>query len=250
VTELAFGIGTLIGQRTDQEAPPSLLGILSSVTITFEREALLAYSGSGQSAAIAGAAGKLTIRGNAKSARMQMTGLQNLFFGPACLTMPGQQQVSTGENDTVPESLEITVQNASTFQADLGVFYAETGVQLTPVAADPEQGQYVVAAGVYQFNVHDEAAAVTIFYAYDVATKQTLFVSNELAGGVPFFAVYLQNQGGANTGVSEPMFLKINQCFSPKLAMPFVNQRYTISDFDFLAIGDVSNQLAQFALAE
>ena len=250
MTELAFGSGTLIGQRTDQASPPSLLGILSGVTVTFEREGLLAY-GSDGSAAIAGASGKLTIRGSAKSARMQTSGLQNLFFGPACLTMPGQQQVSTGENDVVPSDLEVTVANASTFQSVLGVFYAQTGVQLVPVAADPGPGEYVLAApGVYQFSGHDEAIAVTIFYSYSVSTKQTLFISNTMAGGVPFFAVYLQNQGGANNGLNESMFLNLNSCFSTKLALPFINQRYTIADFEFLAIGDQSQQLAQFALAE
>ena len=254
MTELAFGSGTLIGQRTDQKAPPSLLGILSGVTITFEREALLAYSGTGAgSAAIAGASGKFSIKGNAKTARFQMTGLQNLFFGPTCLTMPWQLQVSTYENDTVSSSPpEVTVQNASSFVSDLGVFYAETGVQLTPVSSDPQLGQYVlVAPGVYLFSDADIGALVTIFYLYSVATKQTLYVSNEMAGGVPFFEVFLQNQGGANTGIgSEPMFLKLNNCFSPRLALPFVNQRYTLADFDFQAIGDINNQLAQFCLAE
>jgi hypothetical protein len=252
MTELAFGSGTLIGQRTDVKAPPSLLGILSGVTIVFERESLLAYSGTGAgAAAIAGASGKLTIKGTAKAARMQTTGLANLFFGPTCLTMPGQLQLATGENDTVPGDLEVTVANASTFQGDLGVFYANSGIQLVPVAADPDLGEYVLAApGVYQFNAHDEAQALTFFYSYAVATKQSLFVSNEMAGGVPFFEVFLQNAGGSSPGLGETTFLRLNNCFSTRLALPFVNARYTISDFDFQAIGDTSNQLAQFALAE
>src|SRR5208283_697884 len=52
------------------------------------------------------------------------------------------------------------------FDANLGVAYASSGLQLTPVASSPAAGQYSVASGVYTFSSADAGKAVLITYSY------------------------------------------------------------------------------------
>lgn len=103
---------------------------------------------------------------------------------------PGGVSVATNEAQTVGADGTVTVTNAATFQADLGVTYAPVGtapaVALTNIPATvpatvPAKGQYSVTEppapgplpagapatfGVYTFNPADAAAAVLISYAF------------------------------------------------------------------------------------
>jgi len=61
----------------------------------------------------------------------------------------------------------VIVNQAAHFMVDGGVTYAATGVALTQVSANPNQGQYAVASsGTYTFNALDNAAAIEIAYSY------------------------------------------------------------------------------------
>ena len=144
MTQFAFGSGTLIGKRTDiTDTPPCLLGTLQDVSIDFDRkiETLLGQ----YNIAVAAGGGEFKITGKAKFARLQATQINNLFLGQT-LTANSMLEMTTGEGDTVA-SAAVTVANSSTFVEDFGVFYASSGVQLTPVAASPTQGQYIAPSG-------------------------------------------------------------------------------------------------------
>jgi hypothetical protein len=253
MTQIPFDTGTLIGKRLDLPGqPPSLLGILSGVTLTFERK-IFTTTGGMAGAAIAAASGEMTVKGNAKFARLQATSIGNMFFGPNTLQMPGNLQMTVGENQTVPlgSSLEITVNQAATFIEDLGVFYAETGAALTPVSnGDPGPTEYQsLPGGIYLFNDHDEGTAVTIYYTYTTSTGQQLIIADAGGGAMPFFQVFLRQPDSA-LGLGFDVVTKLTNCFSSKLALPFTTQRYSIADFEFQAMLDPTNTIALMGLVQ
>ncbi len=84
-----------------------------------------------------------------------------------------------GETQTVPILSPYQLTALAPFgpwASDLGVAYASTGAALSPVAATPGEGQYVVNAGVYTFSAADAGSGVSIAYGYipqDVAQAAT-----------------------------------------------------------------------------
>ncbi len=79
-----------------------------------------------------------------------------------------------GEQWTVPTSpgpyTITTLQPQGIWCRDNGVFYANSGVALTPVPSNPSQGQYSLSSdanpGVYTFAAADAGAAVNISYSF------------------------------------------------------------------------------------
>jgi len=249
MTQFAFGSGTLIGKRTDVTGqPPALLGTLQDVSLDFDRkiETLL-----GQYAmAVAAGGGEFKISGKAKFARLQSAQINNLFLGQT-LTANSMVEMTTGETDTVA-SAAITVANGSSFVEDFGVFYASSGVQLAPVAATPAQGQYIAPSGspgTYTFNSADNGAAVLIYYSYTLASGSKINLANQLTGPLPMFEVSLKETFNY-FGTSKDLVIKLNACVSPKLSLPFSNQKFTVAEFDFQAIADASNNIGSISLSE
>jgi hypothetical protein len=251
MTQYNFGSGTLILKRTDvANTPPALIGTLQDISVDFDRkiESLLGQ----YNVAVALGGGELKITGKAKYARMQATQYNNLFFGQT-LTTPAMLEMTTGETDTV-SGAAITVTNGSTFVEDLGVFSA-AGVQLTPVASSPVAGvSYVPGAantGTYTFASGDNATAYTIYYSYTTTTAGTskIVLANALMGPMPVFEMYMK-QSFTYFGVAKDMILKLNACSSSKLSLPFSNQKFTISELDFQAQADASNNWGTLSVSE
>jgi hypothetical protein len=246
MTQFAFGSGTLIGKRTDVTgAPPCLLGTLQDVSIDFDRKIETLY---GQyNMAVAAGGGEFKISGKAKFARLQATQINNLFLGQT-LTPGSMLEMTTGETDTVVAGA-VTVANSATFVEDFGVFYASTGVQLSPVSSSPAQGQYSVSVGVYSFNSADNGAAVLIYYSYTVSSGNKISLANQLAGPLPTFEVSVKETFNY-FGNTKDLVVKLNACVSPKLSLPFSNQKFTVAEFDFQAIADASNTIGTISLSE
>jgi len=246
MTQYAFGSGTLIGKRIDLTGtPPCLLGTLDTVSLDFDRkiETLLGQ----YNMAVAAGGGEFKITGKAKYARLQATQINNLFLGQT-LTANSMVEMTTGETGTVA-SASVTVANSATFVEDYGVFYASTGAQLSPVASSPAQGQYSVGSGVYTFNSADNGAAVLIYYSYTIASGNKISLANQLMGPLPMFEISLKETFNY-FGTSKDLLVKLNACVSPKLSLPFSNQKFTVAEFDFQAIADASNNIGTISLSE
>jgi hypothetical protein len=246
MTQFAFGSGTLIGKRTDiTGAPPCLLGTLQDVSIDFDRkiETLLGQ----YNMAVAAGGGEFKIAGKAKFARLQAAQINNLFLGQT-LTANSMLEMTTGETGTVASGT-VDVVNSATFVEDLGVFYASTGAQLAPVASAPVQGQYSVANGVYSFNSADNGAAVLIYYSYTISSGNKISLANQLTGPLPTFEISLKETFNYY-GSSKDLMVKLNACVSPKLSLPFSNQKFTVAEFDFQALADASNNIGTISLSE
>jgi hypothetical protein len=132
---------------------------------------------------------------------------------------------------------------------DYGVFYATTGVQLSPVASAPAQGQYSVASGVYTFNTADNGAAILVYYSYTVSSGNKISLANQLTGPLPMFEISLKETFNY-FGASKDLLVKLNACVSSKLSLPFANQKFTVAEFDFQAIADSSNNIGTISLSE
>jgi hypothetical protein len=252
MTQYSFGSGTLILKRTDvANTQPALLGTLQDNSIDFDRkiETLLGQ----YNTAVAVAGGEFKISGKAKFARLQATQMNNLFLGPnATQTAALNLITATGENGTVATSA-ITVSNGATFVEDLGVFTA-AGVQLTPVASGPVAGvSYVpgvAATGTYTFNASDDAVVYTIYYRYTTSSSgNQLALANALQGPLPTFELNFQEQF-VYFGTNKIINVKLNACFSPKLSLPFTTGKFNVSEMDWQAIADASNNIGYISLTE
>lgn len=246
MTQYAFGSGTLIAKRTDiTGTPPCLFGTLDTVEIDFDRkiETLLGQ----YNMAVAAGGGEFKITGKAKYARLQATQFNNLFLGQT-LAANSMLEMTTGETDTVASGA-VTVANSGSFVEDYGVFYAASGAQLSPVASSPTQGQYSVASGVYSFNTADNGAAVLIYYSYTITSGNKISLANQLTGPLPMFEIALKETFNYY-GTAKDLVVKLNACVSPKLSLPFSNQKFTVAEFDFQAIADASNNIGTISLSE
>jgi hypothetical protein len=139
----------------------------------------------------------------------------------------------------------VSVNNASTFVQDLGVWYAATGMYLTAAATPTAAGQYSVSNGVYSFYSTDLGLGVNISYMYTSLTGQTLTISGQLLGVAPTFMAMFKGlyQGKQAT-------LKLNMCMSEKLTLATKLEDFTIPEFDFLFAMDNTNTLGVLSLSE
>jgi hypothetical protein len=250
MTQYAFGSGTLIGKRTDvANTPPALLGTLQDVSIDFDRKIELLLGQYNMPVAAGG--GEFKIAGKAKFARLQATQINNLFLGQT-LTSSGMLEMTTGESDTVASGA-ITVTNGSSFVEDYGVFNAATGAQLQPVTSSPAAGVSYVpgAAGVgqYSFASGDNGTTYLIYYSYTTGSGNKIALANQLMGPVPTFEISLK-ETFSYFGAQKDLLVKLNACISPKLSLPFSNQKFTVAEFDFQAIADAANNIGTISLSE
>jgi hypothetical protein len=259
MTEYSFGSGTLILKRTDvSNTPPALLGTLQDNSVDFDRkvETLLGQ----YNTAVAVGAGEFKISGKAKFARLQATQVNNLFLGPNATQTTGLNLITaTGESDTVTSTggagggIGFTVANGSTFVEDLGVF-TSAGVQLTPVSSSPVAGTSyvpgVASTGAYLFASGDENTAYTVYYRYTTSgSGNQIALANALQGPLPIFELNFQ-ESFTYFGTAKIINLKLNACFSSKLTMPFTMAKFNVSELDWQAIADASNNIGYLSLTE
>ena len=243
--QLSFGSGFIFGIRTDvANATPVPLGILQDVGLTFSGDIKPLYGE--KEFAYAFARGKVKIEGKAKLGRINGRLFNDLFFGQTMTT--GQVLSALGESAAIPASTPwtVTVANAATFQTDLGVVYAATGLPFTKVASAPTLGQYSVSAvGVYTFSTSDASAAVQISYTYTATTGQTITITQASMGVVPSFQSLFTTSFGGKT-----LTLKLNACSSSKLNFATKQDDWTIPEVDFEAGADVTGTVGTLSLSE
>jgi hypothetical protein len=249
MAEYLFGSGTVIAKRTDVTGqPPIYFGTLQDITLDFSRkiESLVGQYMS----PVAFGGGELEITGKAKSARFQAASLNNTFFGQTQNSNAGLE-MAVAEAQT-PSTTSFTVNNHSTFVEDLGLFYAATGMQLTPVSASPAVGQYVpgsAGSGNYTIAAGDENTAMLVYYSYTVSTENELVLTNQLMGPVPYFELYIK-ESFTYFGAQKSLVVKLNACVSQKLSLGFTNTKFSIPELDIMAGADAGNNIGFISLTE
>jgi len=238
---LIFGSGRLYAVLPAANSTPRRFGELQDVSLDFSFTNKSLHGQSQFPVAIHRGTGKFA--GKAKAARIDADAYNELFFNETAVT--GQLLSAQDEVGTVSTNL-ITVANAASFDTDLGVRYAATGVQLTRVAATPLVGEYSVAAGVYTFNAADNAASMLIDYLYTSATGgKRITIGSQLIGATPrFFAIFTATVDG------KTVTLRLNRCTSSKFTLATKLEDYTIPEFDFEAMLDDAGTLGEMSVAD
>jgi hypothetical protein len=187
----------------------------------------------------------------ASAALHRITGVAKIgtFSGQALCRILLGQNPSTGGTyalvdvaGTIPATSTYTVTPAmptgGTWNADMGVIMAATGVALVRVAANPATGQYSVAAGVYTFNAAQKGLGVAISCLYTSTSGTTITWANPLRYFMPGFKFVLQAEYNG-----KKVCWVLNKVVSTRLSFPTVLEQFSISDFSFAAIADASNNI-------
>src|SRR5262249_10779607 len=101
-------------------------------------------------------------------------------------------------------------------------------------------------------NSGDNGVAINAFYSYSsgIAGAALTTITNALMGAVPAFEVFFKETYTNPQGITKDVVLKLNACVSPKLSMPFSNQKFMIQEFDFQAIADANNNIGTIGVTE
>lgn len=246
--QLIFGVGALWGQRTDiPGVGPDQFAILQDNSIDFTFEVKELYSQLGYPVDIARGKGKVT--GKAKTARVFAALYGDIFFGDPVVA--GEQNVSQNEVRTLTAATA-TVTNATSFVADLGVYYNAAGnLRFTYVTGAPSAtGQYSTGTnGTYTFFTGDTSAVVSISYVYSDANGKTVTINNHFMGYTPtFMGTFYQSR--STLGGAGQLTMRLNQCISSHLTIPTRIDDYAIWDFDFQAFAGGNNVVGTISSTE
>jgi len=238
-TKQKFGVGVLIAtSRTDAlgnalAVPQSFrFGILQDVSSEFTFDIKPLY-GANQLPVDQGR-GKAKLVFSAKTADINVTALAALHFGVTPTVGVKLPQLDwAGTVPATPYVLTPTIPGSGTWQADLGVSDT-SGNNLTRVSSAPTTGQYSVSAGAYTFAAADTGKAVLISSEYSATTGGIVMqMTNQLMGYSPSFSVILYNESKGSK-----LAVKLTNCQSDKLGLPFKNEDFAIVDFGFTALDD------------
>lgn len=248
----AFGPGICIVRRTDIANGPA-------VNVGYAQELSIDTSATnkelfGQNKfPLVVAQGTIKVTGKIKAATISGLAWNNIFFGQSFAS--GGLQWNVGEAQAVPGTpFTITVTNATTFDADLGVTYAATGLPLQRVTAGAEAlGKYSVTEsgankGKYVFAAGDTLTNVLITYTSTVATGQSLVVTNTIIGSTPTFQ--LDFYTSLNQPLAKPFAFRLYSCVATKLSIATKLEDYIMPEFDFSVFANATGQVYDFIYPE
>lgn len=226
-----FGPGAVYITRTDiANGTPVNIGYAQEMSIDLSYNTKQLFGQNQYPLDVARSTAKTS--GKIKAAQVSGVALNSAFFGQTFAS--GLLTASLGESHSVPATTPftaiITPPNTGTFDTDLGVTYAATGLPLQKVGSVTAAGQYSESAGTYTFDTADASAAVLISYAYTGTgtTSQTLTVANQLIGVTPTFQLdYL------TTHNNKTYYARLFQCIASKLTQQFKLEDYMIPELDF-----------------
>ena len=235
-TKQKFGAGVLIATtRTDSQGnllavpAPYRIGILQDISTDFSFEGKTLY-GANQFAVDRGR-GKAKLAFSAKTADINATALAALHFG----VTPTVGVKLPVIDFAVTAALTVTISppGGGTFVADLGV-QDTSGTPFTRTSAAPGVGQYSLAGAVYTLNAADVGKALLISYEYSGASGGVIVpMTNQLMGYSPSFSAILFNDSKGSK-----LAVKLTNCQSDKLSLPFKNEDFVIADFGWEAFDD------------
>ena len=241
-----FGSGTLYGIPATGDRTPRKFGILQEVNVEISTSSKEMKGQNLFAVDVARTGGKITFK--AKAGEIDPAFYNAIFFGGDLST--GYETMVRGEAAAVPDDpgpFTVQAANVASWLADRGVIDAVTGRALTLTSnANPGDGEYKVAAGVYTFNAVQKKLGVKLDYTRQVLNAgHTLSFSNPLQGDAPEFILDLHGSyKGKNTT------LRLFRCISNKLAMPFKNEDHTWPDFEGQAFANDAGDVFKWFFSE
>jgi hypothetical protein len=238
-----FGPGVLYLTRTDvANSTPVNIGFANEFSFDVKGNIKELFGQNQYPLAVAVGTKKVTLK--VKAAQISGLALNSVFFGDTFAT--GGIIWNYSEAHAVPGTpYTVTVTNSATFEADLGVLYATTGLPLTKVPSGATIGQYSVAAGVYTFAAADTLANVLITYTSTTTAGQSLAVNNHLLGFSPFVQLdyYTSFQ-------SKPLVLRFYQVIGDSLAMAAKLEDFIMPELDMAAFANAAGNVIKMVWPE
>lgn len=181
--------------------------------------------------------------GKAKVARFSGSVMNALLFGG--VLAPGMLTTAY-EAMAVPAAAPYTANaaNAAGWKQDQGVIYAATGLPLQYVAANPQAGQYSVAAGgIYTFAAADAGKPLVAAYNYTVATGRSIVVPQSLIGPTLRFA---NNFTGVDPTTNKMFTGQFYSCVAEKFRFGTKLEDFAVPEFDFKMSTNGAGSIGQF----
>lgn len=237
----AFGPGIIIVKRTDvTPATPVNIGYAQGFAPQFAGNIKELY---GQNQLPLDAArGTVKVTGRLTSACLSGLAWNTVFFGQTFVS--GGIQWNYQESKVVTSGAVAALTNVGTYDQDLGVQYAATGLPLVRVASAPALGQYTMTAGTYAMNASD-TGPVLVSYTSTVTSGQTLTISNTLLGTSPIFQLdYMTTRN------NKALIIRFNQCQAANLGLPSKLEDFIMPDFEIHMFADAAGNLGKMYFPE
>jgi hypothetical protein len=240
-----FGVGILAinPQTISTTASPIQAGTLTECTIDQSFDMVELYGSESDPVDVAPGKRKTVIKGKFASFSSD---IYAAFMGTTAAT--GSLNPNINEQWTVPATpFTVTVANGATWERDLGVIDANTGLAMVRVASGPTTGQYTAsAAGVYVFAAADVGHVILISYTNTVAASgKTVTINGAQMGAGSVFQIDLfQIYKSKAQGIRFPAvrFSKVTQAFK--------NVDHAQMDFEAVAFKDpTTNMLCKSVFA-
>ncbi len=252
----AFGPGILIVQRTDITTP-------APVNVGFAQE--FSFDASATSKQLYGqnqwplVVARGTIKGTAKIKAATLSGLAwaAAFYGGSGASTTNQFAWNVGSTFSLSTASTAAIQVGSslTFDTDLGVVYAASGLPLQRVSTGSEAlGKYSVTTGspgLYNFSAADTTAGpaggqgIKVTFTNTTTVGQSILHTNQLIGTTPTFQLDYFTQLSQPT--AKPFAIRLYACVAAKHMLPFKLEDFSIPEFDVdffaLANGNVFNMV-------
>lgn len=245
-----FGPGILYLTRTDiANGTPANVGYVNEFSYDFAGETKDLF-GQNQFPLLV-ARGTIKATGKIKAAAMSGLALNTILIGGAW-TQGTQYDIFINPSTPIPTTpfhITPTPPSSGTFNADLGVINAATGVPMTQVASGPTAGQYSQAAGVYTFSSADNVSGISVIisiaYTFTTgATGMSQTVANQLIGTTPTFQLdYKTILYGAT------YYIRFFNCVGSKLGMAHKITDFAMPEYDFAFFANAAQNIMIISLA-
>lgn len=209
---------------------PIRVGRLQDITLDYSVAVDEQYGEKGFAAEVA--FGKRKLGGKAKFGMISGRLLAMCFDGSVLTS--GSSNLEVVESGTVSAGA-VTVSGSANYIANLGV-YDSSGNELKQVASAPAGLQYSVSAGVYTFNVSQNAQIYTFRYTKSQSSGNKMQIVNPTMGIPIKFGLKLYNYYAANA--SKNLAFEFGAVAVPKLSFPFKNSDFVMPDMDFTVLDD------------
>lgn len=240
-----FGSGSVWAANNIANPTPVRFGTSQNISLDFSANSKPLFGQNQLPVSVA--RGAVSVSGKITFAEIVGRIINELFFGGS--NASGQIAVIDNESGSIPGTpYQITVANGATFNTDLGVIDATTGVPYVRVSSSPATGQYSVntTTGVYTFASADTTKTVKISYSYGVTGSGEKLTINNVAMGQAATFKTVMNFPYAGKKAS----FTLNACVASKFSFASQLEDFMKPQFDFDAFTDGSDTLGVISVAD
>lgn len=251
--QVVFGAGTVMGKRTDAAFKPNIFfGVTQDWSLDIDQKLVTLFGQFKDPVDVAPS--ERTITGKIKFARIQAAGLGGLIFGNDPTAGAGIDLLGPENHAAIAATTFVITGGASTFLQDLGVFYHNTAIALTPVASAPVAGQYVPGlptVGNYTIAAADQAVAggLDVYYRTTATDQLDITMGQALMGTGPTVELNM-SVPYTIAGTLKKINFQLYACRIGKIPLSFANTKYMIPEVDYTAFANAAGNVLRWSSTE